>query len=144
MGADLYIKKMDRNRQYTGFEVSERAVNLGYFRDCYNDVGLFSVISANLGVSLSWWQTQDRKELFCKDGNMSIAGCEKWLKELEPIIKQFKELSVLYDSNYSMKKRCCEKGIKIKNIKEYHDWADNLINFLKLAIKKKSTVIWSV
>ena len=39
MGADLYIKKMDREKQYTDWDPR---VKLGYFRDCYNNYGLFN------------------------------------------------------------------------------------------------------
>lgn len=73
MGADLYIKNMDREPQYTGFEVSERAVDLGYFRDCYNSYGLFAVMSEVFHKRFSWWLLVDnRKELFDKNGNMKV------------------------------------------------------------------------
>jgi len=145
MGADLYIEKLDDTRTYGGFEVSLEAVNDGYFRDCYNGIGLFSVISANLGITLSWWQTRDRKGFFNKNGCMTVAGAKKWLAELEPIAVKFKKLSKLYRSEYNMKKKCSEKDIKNPlDKKEYHEWMDLLLNFLKIAIKLKSPIIWSV
>lgn len=48
MGADIYIKKL--KPPILGFELSDKAVELGYFRDAYNSRGLFS----QLGIS--WWQ----------------------------------------------------------------------------------------
>ena len=145
MGADLYIQKLDKTRTHGGFEVSKEAVDDGYFRDCYNGYGLFSIISANTGKELSWWQTAGRKELFTKDGrNMTVKGTKQFLAEIEPIVAEFKTLPKLYSSEYNMEKRCSEKGKKIKDIKSYHEWADLLVNFLKLAIEKKSQIIWSV
>jgi hypothetical protein len=145
MGADLYIQKLDETRTHGGFEVSKEAVDDGYFRDCYNSSGLFSMISANTGKELSWWITAGRKELFTKDGrNMTVKGSKQFLAEIEPIIAEFKALPKLYSSEYNMGKRRSEKGKKIKDIKQYHEWADLLVNFLKLAIEKKSQIIWSV
>jgi hypothetical protein len=148
MGADLYIKKTDEKTRRGGFEVSEKAVDSGYFRDCYNGRGLFSVISANVpNVELSWWQTKDRKELFCKGSNeMSIAGIKKLLAELKPIVEKFKKLNCLYYSEYNVKTRKHYKGKKMEDTQFlfYHDWADLLIRFLELAIEKKSCIIWSV
>ena len=96
MGADLYIAKLDETRTHGGFEVSQEAVNDGYFRDCYNRYGLFAVVSDNLFANtnkcLSWWETRDREELFDKNGRMTITGAKKWLVELEDIFKQFKAL----------------------------------------------------
>ena len=142
MGADLYITKMPRKPQYTGFEVSKKAVDVGYFRDCYNSYGLFAIMSDNLGKTFSWWETAGRKELFNKSGNMTIEGVKQLLEELEPIVKRFKKLPKLFANVYQGDDEYKKKPIK--NIKEYHDWADLLIRFLKTAIKKESTIIFSV
>lgn len=144
MGADLYIVKLDGTRTHGGFEVSEDAVNDGYFRDCYNSAGLFAVLSANTDKSFSWWHTASRKELFAKNGNMSVKGAKQLLSEIEPAVAELKSKKVLYYSEYDAETRKAGKGKKIKDIKEYHKWADLLVNFLKLAIEKKSEIVWSV
>jgi hypothetical protein len=64
MGADLYIKNLPREGQYLGFEVSEKAVKAGYFRDCYNPGGLFAFLSANLDESFFWWQFRDKYDKY--------------------------------------------------------------------------------
>ena len=62
---------MDRKKQCLGFEVSDRAVNLGYFRDCYNEGGLFAVMSKTLNETISWWQMADEIGLN-KDNVLSL------------------------------------------------------------------------
>ena len=119
MGADLYIKKMDREEQYHGFEVSEHAVSTGYFRDCYNEGGLF------YHLKLSWWGLADT---YYKNGTMSLKK-----------IPQFKELIIQArkDSNW-------ENNMKTDELVEYHNWYKLLLKFLDLAIEKKSSIICSV
>lgn len=150
MGADLYIKNLPRDKQYCGFDVSDEARANGYFRDCYNDGGLFAVISTNTSHDLSWWQTADRKGMFVEneeDGQcMTVDGAKKWLKELTPIVSEFEKLGTLYYSEYNLEKHCHEKGKRItkSEVKEYHKWARGLINFVELAIQLDSQIIWSV
>jgi len=131
MGADLYIEKMPRDAQYLGFEVSEKAVDLGYFRDCYNSSGLLAVMSATLDEAFSWWGTADRKDLFNNEGEMTVEGAKKWLAELEPHITKFVNSSEL-------------PNIEKEDIQYYHDWSNLLVKFLKLAIEQDSNIIWSV
>ena len=137
MGADLYIKKMNRKNQYRGFEVSQEAVDVGYFRDCYNSGGLFAVLSANLDNEYSWWKlSADKKEIwFDKNGDLNEYGQIELLGMIE---KAKSELQKKKEIFYG----CGENGKADK--KEYLGWCDLLINFLKLAIKKGSPVIWSI
>jgi len=146
MGADLYIDKLPREAQYRGFEVSADARKAGYFRDCYNDGGLLTVINANTGSDLSWWATQERKELFNKDGDMSVKGAKVWLSELKPIADSFVKLNELYYSEYDLNTHTVHKGERIKDtdVAHYHEWAKGLIEFLELAISLKSKILWSV
>ena len=156
MGADLYIK--DFPYTHRGFEVSERAVKSGYFRDCYNQYGLFAVVSATLkNVELSWWRTVDRKELFTKEGDMTVEGAKIFLAELTPIFKKFKKRKtvctreLIFDKprqinqdgtrKYTYKYK--QNGDKEK-IEEYRQWADNLLTFLTLAIDNNKQIEWSV
>lgn len=141
MGADLYIEKMDRKSQYTGFEVSDRAVNLGYFRDCYNSGGLFAVMSKSLNQTVSWWKMA-REVGLNKDSVLPLPKVKKWKATMSPLLEEFKKQNELYFDDYAAMKR-----VKIedpKEIKEYHDWADKLIKFIDLAIEKESGIIWSV
>ena len=150
MGADLYIKNLPRDKQMCGFAVSDEARANGYFRDCYNDGGLFAVINSNTGNNLSWWQTADRKDLFVEDKDdgqcMTVEGTKLWLCELILIVDTFTKQDTLYYSNYNLEKHCHEKGKKItkSEVKEYHKWARGLIDFIELAIKLNSPIIWSV
>jgi hypothetical protein len=139
MGADLYITKMDRRLQVRGFEVSQGAVDAGYFRDAYNSYGLFAVMSQVLSKELSWWQTAKRKELFNKQNNMTVDGVKKWAAEIIPLIDEFQKVEKI-----SVK---TGKGIvnyapdETQAVKEH---ALLLKRFLELAIAKKSTIIFSV
>lgn len=138
MGADLYIKDMDREQQYRGFEVSPDAVDSGYFRDCYNEGGLF----AQLG--LSWWQLVGNAEL----GLNVNEECE-----MEP--EQLKFFRTIVEDAYKKWAEKCKKQKTITvykgqtkitpvYIKEYTDWYNLLIAFLDKAIELKSNVIFSV
>ena len=149
MGADLYIKNLPKDKQITGFEVSDEARASGYFRDCYNEGGLFAVISSNTGNELSWWATASRKSLFKQIDDefcMTVKGAEQWLAELKPIINAFVKLPSLYYSVYNVTTHGYDKGKDIEDseVKEYRKWAKGLIKFLELAIKLKSPIIWSV
>ena len=146
MGADLYIEKMPREEQYkNGFSTS---VETGYFRDCYNDNGLFAAISTNTKHDLSWWHTVDvhKDDWFDKKGIMTVEGTKEWLKELTPIITEFENLPELYHGEYNLEKHSFIKSQKMtkKNVKEYREWARDLIKFIEKAIEKDSPIIWSV
>jgi hypothetical protein len=140
MGADLYIRNMEREPQYTGFEVSERAVDLGYFRDAYNRCGLFSVMSQCLGKSFSWWYERERREFFDDEGNMTVDGAKAWLKELTPHIEKFQQLNIMVIRTYNGKNiRLSEEEMAFQK-----QHASLLVRFLELAIRKESPIIWSV
>lgn len=113
MGADLYIKNMDREKQYTGYRTD---ITVGYFRDCYNDSGLFSKLN------LSWWTITGEYEKLglIKNGELTVEGCKKLLSFLS-----FHRLTVRLN-------------------KEYNNWFKKLIAMLKKAIKLNSPIIWSV
>jgi len=137
MGADLYIVKMDREKQYLGFEVSDKAVEAGYFRDCYNSGGLFAVMSLTLNQTVSWWKMAD--EVGLKKGVLPFEKVIEWKAKMFPLLEEFKKKEELYYKDYnSMTNK------RIKEFKEYHDWADKLMRFIDLAIEKKSGIIWSV
>ena len=87
MGADLYIKKMPRGPQYTGFELSDRAIDLGYFRDCYNQHGLFAFLSKRTGEELSWWQMCANKNWFNKSGDLTVVGAQELREKLLPYLR---------------------------------------------------------
>ena len=140
MGADLYIEKMDREGQYFGFEVSDRAIEAGYFRDCYNNFGLFSVMSNTLNETISWWKMAD--EVGLKKGILPFEKVKEWKKRMFSLLEKFNKQTKIYHANYETKAK--DKINDPKEIKEYHAWADKLMRFIDLAIEKESGIIWSV
>lgn len=80
MGADLYIKNLPREDQYTGFRSD---VNVGYLRCAYNN----SDVLWQFG--LSWW-TDVAEELTDGEGTMSVENAKKFLKLLKSKEKTFK------------------------------------------------------
>jgi len=146
MGADLYIKKLSPT--YGAFEVSSRAVNSGYFRDCYNSYGLFARLSANTDISFSWWKTANRKELFLKNGNMSVKGANIFLSEIKEAKKKL-DLDNLRHREINGYKDNGEPVYKYEPMneaekKDFLEHLDLFIEFLELAIKEKSSIEWSV
>lgn len=148
MGADLYIHTMPRKAQYLGFEVSRDAVKVGYFRDCYNSWGLFSIMSGTLGENFSWWNTLERTELFGeigKDKVMTPEGVKIFWEGIEPKIREFIKRKTYYRSEYVSRNKY--KKIKItKNddIKAIREHAELFARFHVLAVELGSPVIWSV
>jgi len=145
MGADLYIKKLERDKQYTGFRTS---VDLGYFRDAYNNSDLL------WQYDLSWWD--DIMHRFTTDGDMSVEQAKTLLAELEkrePVFKKnmddllasknrvwdyetdykTKEVTLKPDPNLTPKKR-------MKWVKEYQDYSKVFKAFLKRAIDLDSPI----
>lgn len=152
MGADLYIENMDREKQYTGFQTK---VDFGYFRDCYNDGGLFNFFRSNLTKDddWSWWQMiDDKKYKVDEEGNMPIEGAKEFLKRVEEAKKELdkKDKYILKytdwtrDENGKMNTKEKTKEMSDAEASEYIAWTQDLIDFLKLAIKKKSRIIFSV
>jgi hypothetical protein len=120
MGADLYISKIpNEKRKGLGFEVSEKAVAAGYFRDCYNENGLFAHLSMVSGEKFSWWQLSKNEDWFNRNGNLKVLGAAELLRKIEVVRPMVSE-------------------------KYYQEWCDLFIKFLKKAIKLKSSIVWSV
>lgn len=164
MGADLYIKNMDRDSQIRGFEVSEDARQSGYFRDCYNHFGLFSTINACMKLDddkcMSWWRLVDRKDLGFKtdeesDTILDVEGLRKLRSELEPTIVGF--VKFLGNSRNKPTHRVLDGKdeatgeykfvpvpFKKGERKEYKEWAAGLLKMIDLAIKIESPIIFSV
>lgn len=81
MGADLYIKSMDRKAQCTGFRTD---LNVGYFRDSYNSWNLLWQFGLDYWVTIA-------KQYVGKGGLMSPAKAKKLLKTLqdrEPVFEK--------------------------------------------------------
>ncbi|MFA6971805.1 MAG: hypothetical protein WC208_10440 [Gallionella sp.] len=157
MGADLYIKDMDRDSQCTGFEVSERAVKVGYFRDCYNDYGLFNFIRSNVPSmkdEFSWWQMSSRykKTWFDKDGDMTVEGAKAFRKlvmRARRIIESKKLYQLLVYDHDAPKTSITDIKMKAiplnkKDTEGFLSHLNLLVKFLNLAIEKNSPIEWSV
>jgi hypothetical protein len=167
MGADLYIEKLPDETRRGGFEVSEEAVQSGYFRDCYNPYGLFWVMRATLGdkdVSwgLSWWVLVGdddnggyaRPDLFERNEEgctaMKVEGVKIWHAELKPLIEKFCKRKVLYtEDNHKLDEKTkkyvgVKKKIDPKEIAEYRRWAKSLLTFMEIAIQNNSRITFSV
>ena len=163
MGADLYIEKLEREGQSVGFELSKKAVDVGYFRDCYNSFGLFPFINMNsdLREQFSWWQFSDKKNWFCKteDGSvMTLSGAKKFLRLVRKAQKNIRKKRKLFREtvDYSKLRRldltldsAMDSATVITELTseekiEMLDRLNLLIRFLQLAVKQKSTILWSV
>ena len=144
MGADLYIKNMDRESQYTGFEVSKKAVNAGYFRDPYNSLGLFNFLSSNTSQTFSWWafvQDKKYKSWFNNEGEMTVSGAKKFRQRLLKAKEELLERDYFERYDWSDKK---SEAMVDTDVNEYMAWLELLLDFLKLAIKERSPIIFSV
>ena len=144
MGADLYL--LDREVPILGFEVSDKAVEAGYFSDCYNSWGLFAIMSKTLDETISWWQTSSREELFRRDQDgrlvMTIKGVNQWFGEMFPKVKKFIEAKTLYrNDGYGS-----EKTVKVKNVdaQQMKEHAQLFLKFITLARDSQSEIHWSV
>lgn len=148
MGADLTINKLYAKNSGTtgGFEVSDEAVEKGYFRDCYNEGGLFAVLSVNLGKTYSWWQMNGRKGWFNK-GDMTKKGIKAWLAEMTEARDKFLAIEKpVWPGGYDIEKRAFTKGkeMTLKDRGEYQAWIKRLVRFIEIAIETKDTIHWSV
>jgi hypothetical protein len=146
MGADLYIKNMPRDAQYTGFEVSKRAVEVGYFRDCYNPTGLFNFVGSNTRYKPSWWQFHREQKWFDKFGDMTVAGARKFLALARCWKVELSKRHEFWLDSWDQEGKNVGKQYAVTGgqIIEYFNWLDLLIAFLELAIKCKSKIEWSV
>jgi hypothetical protein len=149
MGADLYITKLDRKSQYLGFEVSKNAVNKGYFRDPYNNFGLFNFLNSNVHVvgvgAFSWWHFADRKDWFNRKGNMTIEGAEEFYNLVSQAQQKIEKKRVFYLNIYDHKLgKDVKRELTKEEVKGFKEHLQLLVDYLQLAIKLKSTIIWSV
>ena len=151
MGADLYIKDLPREKQYLGFEVSKKAVDVGYFRDCYNSHGLFRFISSNATATFSWLEMARKKEWFNDSGEMTLSGALKFLNTVMKAKRQIDQKQEFYldvldyaNSTLGSKPEYIREKLTAEESEEFIDWLDLLIRFLRLAIIKESNIIWSV
>ena len=72
MGADLYIRDLPKENQYTGFRTS---VNAGYFRDSYNNWNLL------WQYGLDYWVAF--KKYLDEEGLLTPQGAQELLDELK-------------------------------------------------------------
>lgn len=165
MGADLSIVKFKPTYVVGAFEASKKAVEEGgYFRDCYNSGGLFSILRCNTSQNLSWWDFTDEAK---KNGwhnkkncNMKVVGLKMLLERVQKAVEEFKSMKpsairyreIAIDKKGNFKKNKNGSFVydfhKFKNSKaqysQYLEWGNNLITFLNKAIELKSPVVWSV
>jgi hypothetical protein len=139
MGADLYINKL--SGKAGAYEVSYKAIKNGYFRDCYNDGGLFNFIRSNTVYDPSWWQMARDTEWFKKDGyTMTVRGATEMLAEVrewQRMTNQMKQFVLkMYEAD--------PQKLNPAEITYYKKWLGWLIEFLEIAIKMRSTISWSV
>jgi len=119
MGADLYLlAKRKGNNQITGFATD---LNVGYFRDSYNDSSLF------WKFELSWWQ--DYGDLLNKKGNLSPKNAVK-------VLELLKNNEKVFEANLEK----CSPDDKKYFIKKY----ETLKSFLNEAINLKSEIESSI
>ena len=155
MGADLYINSLPDKGRAGGFEVSEAAVRSGYFRDSYGGWGLFSIMGATLGETISWWHISDRKEWFNKEAdwekdggqNMTPEGCQEFWAWFQPKLIDFIGRKKYYRHEYG--KNVSDGPTKIpitkyKDIEGIKEHADLFMKFYRYAVELGSPVGWSV
>jgi hypothetical protein len=147
MGADLYILKVyDPGTIGWVFDHTLTSVRKGYFRDPYNEGGLFNFLRSNTTHDdLSWWALRAKTEWFNRKRNMTLEGVRDFLDIVcdakEQIYLKDKLYLDVYDHQDKIKKR---ELLSFSDGLEYKEWLECLIVFLELAIKKRSTIKWSV
>jgi hypothetical protein len=155
MGADLYISSLPDEDRKGGFEVSEAAVRSGYFRDSYGGWGLFSIMTATLGETISWWHISDRVEWFNKkadwekDGGqiMTPQGCQEFWAWFQPKLSAFISLEKYYRNVYEgqVSDGATKTAItEQKDIEGIRFHADLFMKFYRYANELGSPVGWSV
>ena len=160
MGADLYIKNLPRDLQYTGFRTDP---DIGYFRDSYNRSNLL------WQFDLSYWN--DMKQWVNEEGEMTVQKAIEFLEELkkrEPIFEKnmqkladrvnriwdyhtdYKTNETTYQpEDFSQKDKegketKSDARARLEWIKHYQDDYKVLKRFLKKAIELKSGIICSL
>ena len=137
MGADLYIKNLPREPQYTGYRTDLEA---GYFRDSYNATNVL------WKYGLSYWSII--KELPMEgeedDEAVSVEGVKKLLsmvEEAQPVFDDFiKNLTPAW-----LKENHCNEVDDLAGWRKF--WIERSINlkaFLNKAIELNSPMIFSV
>jgi len=159
MGADLTI--IGRDSRHGAFEVSDRAVKNGYFRDAYNSYGLFGVLTATIPhKTYSWWQFStegEGKGFFDKDGNLKPNGAKILLARMRDAklylenVPRLKREEMVWDDEAKKYKRdkagnfvyeTLELSPQDDKFTRHH--LDLLIQFLDDAVKTNSSIEWSV
>ena len=152
MGADLYIQDLPKNVQYKEFEraIDSEEFDVGYFRDCYNGMGLFAIMTHTLDHTFSWWWTIDRKELFTFNENrapiMHSEGVKEWWKEMQPFIRKFIKRKTFYRGEYQSKNDTYKK-VRITNVEDIgyiREHAEQFARFHILACELNKPIKWSV
>jgi hypothetical protein len=146
MGVDLYINSLPDETRRGGFEVSEAAVRSGYFRDSYS--GLFSIMSATLGETISWWQLRDRLEWFDDDNSdMTPEGCKAFWSWMKPKILVFLSKKEYFRNEWQGEAADGPTIVPMKDpdqIAFAKEHADLFMKFYRYAIELGSSVHWSV
>ena len=117
LGADLYIKKMPREKQYTGWRTK---ISVGYFRDAYNETNLL------WKLELSYWRLADK---WAPNGEMPVENIKK-------LLRLVKRRRGLLEANIADYPENWQRYFRRKY--------DLFIRFLKKAIKLNSPIIWDV
>lgn len=164
MGADLYIRDIfDRNYEryeplfkkavikrdaYSGVADEKTKKRLqeevdkyyelmyeeGYFRDSYNATNLL------WKMGMSWWNSEIERLL--EDGQMTPEGAEKFLKTVE---EGEKTRLIPYLKSKEFEKKFGDGEETLDEWRRYFkNKAAELKAFLKLAIKEKKNIRWSV
>ena len=112
MGADLYIEKLDREKQCTGFRTD---VEAGYYRDCYNSTSLL------WKLGLSWWRDvggliRENKGTE-HEGKLTPEQCKEFLKMLKEKESKLDEIENKREQKF-YKKEFLEWKKKIKPLKK--------------------------
>lgn len=164
MGADLTICKLEDTAR-GGWEVSDEAVESGYFRDCYNSGGLFAFLTLNTGKSFSWWQMDsNNKHWFSKrDHKLMAKYVPEFRKKVASVQKKIDKMEIGYykvedyDPEYAKiegeefpqpwgdgKNKYKKKAMSKEELDEYKKWYNNLLKFCDKAIELKSGIHWSI
>jgi hypothetical protein len=147
LGADLYISNAYEIKEKWAKLAKPASLEDGYFRDCYNEAGLFAFIRANTRYKeLSWWG--DILPNLNKKHMLTVTYIKSLLKKIELAQKDIdnKEILIMHETIYPenwtpgtelIKK---ETILNKEQIKEYKNWLNHFEAFLNVAIDNKSTI----
>jgi len=178
MGADLYIKDIfkenlnkyekDFNKyvkirnglseESKGHKKAQKKVtyfydkmySIGYFRDCYNDYGLFNFINSNTDMDLSWWVLAEKKGWFKNSVMVEPDKIKEFLNLILKAQEKLKQKKTFVINRYGWNESTNtiftedKEKLKQKEVKYYFSWLKDLIKFLKTAINLKKPIEWSV